>query len=68
MKTIILPGVVVTVVVKTPVATTEESKVVEKCIDDMIYLRGLDLPFDGRTGKKESYIPGCSVYIKELAH
>ncbi len=56
----------VTVVVQTPVATTEEILYIEKVTKDKIYIKGLDIPFDKITGVKDECFFGAKVYIKEL--
>lgn len=60
-------GDTVTIVVKTPVATTEENGKVEKITKDKIYIEGLDIPFEKATGQKTETFFGAKVYIKEIA-
>lgn len=57
----------VTIVVKTPWATTEEESIVERVTKDKIFIEGLDIPFDKVTGIKTESFGGCKVYIKELS-
>ena len=56
----------ITVVVVTPVATTEEKGIVQHIEGDNIYVEGLDIPFNTKTGDKTDVFPGARVYIKEL--
>jgi len=56
----------VTIVVKTPLAMTEESGVVESIDEDFIYIEGLRIPFMKSTGKKIDNFFGAEVYIKEI--
>jgi len=59
---------IVTIVVQTPWATTEEKGMISSIIDNMIYIDGLDIPFDKKTGYKTETFLGCSVYIKEVTN
>ena len=56
----------VTIVVKTPLATTEEPGVIESIDENLIYIRGLRIPFMKSTGKKVDNFFGADVYIKEI--
>lgn len=56
----------VTIVVKTPLATTEEQGVVESVDEDWVYIKGLMIPFMKSTGKKVDNFFGAEVYIKEI--
>ena len=57
----------VTVVVKTPWATTEEIRIIERITDTEIFVEHQEeSPFNIKTGYRESFIPGTKVYIKEL--
>ncbi len=58
----------ITVVVKTPFATTEEEKFITKITTTKIFVDGLDNPFNRKTGYKETPFGGCSVYIKEIVN
>lgn len=59
-------GDTVTIVVRTPVATTEEKGIVEMVKHHVIYLKGLEIPFRKSDGQKTDTFPGVKVYIKEL--
>jgi hypothetical protein len=56
----------VTLVIVTPVATVEEVGVIEKVKGNEIFIEGLDIPFDKKSGVKTYSFPGTSTYIKEL--
>lgn len=57
----------VTIVVKTPWATTEEERVIESLTENEIFIKGLDVPFDRKTGVKTESFLGSKVFIKELS-
>ena len=57
----------VVIVVKTPLATTEEKCYIEKITTTEIFIEGLDSPFDRKTGKKIDVFPGASVFIKDFS-
>ena len=55
----------IVLVVGTPFAKVEEDGIVEKVTKEHIYIKGLDIPFDAKTGKKTYCFPGSSCYIKD---
>lgn len=56
----------VTIVVKAPFAATEEIEIIERIEGNLIYIKGLDVPFNKITGFKTETFPGIKVYIKEI--
>lgn len=56
----------VTIVVKTPWATTEEKRIIESISKGKIYIEDLNIPFDKKTGQKTETFPGSEAYIKEI--
>lgn len=59
-------GDIVTVVLKTPWATTEERLKVVEINETEIYIENLNIPFNKKTGYKTESMAGSSVYIKEI--
>jgi len=59
-------GDTITVVIKTPWATTEEELTINKITATEIFVDTLGIPFNKKTGYKVESFPGSLVYIKEI--